>query len=95
MKEIGIMEVGGFRLGHAQDELAATGCTVLLCDEASPCGVDVRGGGPASRETQLLSPVAHADAIHALATVMFLWFLSEPMLEKLDRVKVKYGLIER
>ena len=36
-----------------------------------------------------------ADAIHALATVMFLWFLSEPMLEKLDRVKVKYGLIEK
>ena len=36
-----------------------------------------------------------ADAIHALATVLFLWFLSEPMLEKLDRVKVKYGLIER
>lgn len=34
------------------------------------------------------------DVIHALATVMFLWFLSEPMLEKLDRVKVKYGLIE-
>ena len=36
-----------------------------------------------------------ADAIHALATVMFLWFLSEPMLEKLDRVKVKYGLIDK
>lgn len=36
-----------------------------------------------------------ADAIHALATVIFLWFLSEPMLEKLDRVKVKYGLVER
>ena len=36
-----------------------------------------------------------ADAIHALATAMFLWFLSEPMLEKLDRVKVKYGLIEK
>ena len=36
-----------------------------------------------------------ADAVHALATVMFLWFLSEPMLEKLDRVKVKYGLLER
>ena len=34
-----------------------------------------------------------ADAVHALATAMFLWFLSEPMLEKLDRVKVKYGLI--
>ena len=36
-----------------------------------------------------------ADAIHALATAMFLWFLAEPMLEKLDRVKVKYGLIEK
>ena len=36
-----------------------------------------------------------ADAIHALATVVFLWLLSEPMLEKLDRVKVKYGLLAR
>ena len=36
-----------------------------------------------------------ADAVHALATVMFLWFLSESMLEKLDRVKVKYGLLEK
>ena len=35
------------------------------------------------------------DAIHALSTVLFLWFLSEPMLEKLDRVKVKYGLIQK
>lgn len=35
------------------------------------------------------------DVIHALATVLFLWFLSETMLEKLDRVKVKYGLIEK
>lgn len=36
-----------------------------------------------------------ADAVHALATVCFLWFLSESMLEKLDRVKVKYGLLEK
>jgi energy-coupling factor transport system ATP-binding protein len=35
-----------------------------------------------------------ADAIHAASTVFFLWFLSDSMLEKLDRVKVKYGLIE-
>ena len=35
------------------------------------------------------------DAVHALATAAFLWFLSEPMLEKLDRVKVKYGLLEK
>ncbi len=66
MKEISIMEVGGFRIGHAQDHEAATGCTVLLCDQMCPAGVDVRGGGPASRETQLLSPVAHADTINAV-----------------------------
>lgn len=34
------------------------------------------------------------DCIHAAATAIFLWFLAEPMLEKLDRVKVKYGLVE-
>ena len=34
------------------------------------------------------------DLIHALATAVFLWFLSDPMLEKLERVKVKYGLLE-
>ena len=35
-----------------------------------------------------------ADAVHAMSTVFFLWILSESMLQKLDRVKVKYGLIE-
>ncbi len=35
------------------------------------------------------------DLVHALATVFFLYILSQTMLEKLDRVKVKYGLIER
>ena len=34
------------------------------------------------------------DLIHAVATVIFLWFISRPMLEKLDRIKLKYGLIE-
>ena len=35
-----------------------------------------------------------ADAVHAASTVFFLWFLTDSMLEKLDRVKVKYGLIQ-
>ena len=34
------------------------------------------------------------DCIHGAATWLFLWFIAEPMLEKLDRVKVKYGLVE-
>lgn len=66
MKEIGIMEVGGFKVGHAQNEEAATGCTVILCDRMSPAGLDVRGGGPASRESQILAPVASAEAINAV-----------------------------
>lgn len=66
MKEIGIMEVGGFKVGHAQNEAAATGCTVILCDNMSPAGLDVRGGGPASRESQILSPVAAAENINAV-----------------------------
>lgn len=66
MKEIGIFEVGGFRIGHAQNKEAATGCTVVLFDEMSPAGLDVRGGGPASRESQILSPVAQAEAINAI-----------------------------
>ena len=66
MKEIGIMEVGGFKIGHAQNVEAATGCTVLLLDKMSPAGLDVRGGGPASRESQILSTVAQAEAINAV-----------------------------
>ena len=66
MNEIGIMEVGGFRVGHAQDVESATGCTVLLCDRMSPAGLDVRGGGPASRESQILSPVAATEGLNAV-----------------------------
>ena len=60
------MEVGGFRVGHAQDFDAATGCTVILCDRMSPAGLDVRGGGSASRESQILNPVAAAEGINAV-----------------------------
>ena len=34
------------------------------------------------------------DLVHATATVIFLWLASRPMIEKLERIKVKYGLIE-
>lgn len=66
MREIGILEVGGFRVGQAQNMEAATGLTVILCDKCAPCGVDIRGGGPASRETPLLDPRAASTGIHAL-----------------------------
>ena len=34
------------------------------------------------------------DLVHAVATAAFLWFISQPLLEKLDRIKAKYGLID-
>lgn len=66
MKEISVTEIGGFKIGHAQNKDAATGCTVIICDKLSPAGLDVRGGGPASRESQLLSPIAAADGVNAV-----------------------------
>ena len=59
MNEIDIMDIGGFKIGHAQDEKGITGCTVLLFDKQAPAGVDIRGGGPASRETPLQIGRAH------------------------------------
>lgn len=65
-KEISITNIKNVRIGHAQDEANATGCTVLLFDKKAPCGLDVRGGGPASRETQLLDPTASNDGVHGI-----------------------------
>lgn len=60
------MDIGGFKIGQVEDVKGATGCTVFLFDKQSPAGVDVRGGGPASRETPLLNPVADAKGLHAI-----------------------------
>ena len=53
-------------VGHYTDSIALTGCTVILFDRQLPTVVDVRGGSPGTRETDLLSPgtlVGAADAI--------------------------------
>ena len=66
MKEIDFSAFENLKIGHAANEEAATGCTVLICEEGMPAAVDVRGGGPASRETTLLQPLASAEVIHAI-----------------------------
>lgn len=55
-----------FCVGHAQNEDAGTGCTVILAPEGAVCGVDVRGGGPATRETDLLKPENMIQSVHAV-----------------------------
>ena len=65
-KEISLHAIKGVKIGHAQDEAHATGCTVILPDKKAVCGLDVRGGGPASRETQLLNPLMSNDGVNAV-----------------------------
>jgi L-aminopeptidase/D-esterase-like protein len=61
-----ITDVAGVLLGHAQDDEARTGCTVLLFGDGACAGLDVRGGAPGTRETDLLAPTATMQQIHAL-----------------------------
>jgi D-aminopeptidase len=61
-----ITDVPGLKVGQADDAAVRTGVTVILPDKAAVCAVDVRGGGPATRETDALSPqnlVQEVDAI--------------------------------
>ena len=51
-----ITDIPGIEVGQAQDDEALTGCTVILCRKGAVGGVDVRGGAPGTRETDLLNP---------------------------------------
>lgn len=64
--EIPITDIGPMLIGQTENKTAATGCTVLICKEGMRAGLDVRGGGPASRESQLLNPLMSAQMIHAI-----------------------------
>lgn len=66
VKEISFNSIEGIRIGNAQNFDGQTGCTVLICEKGAPAGVDVRGGSPGTRETDLLNPVNLVDRIHAV-----------------------------
>ena len=66
MKEIAISEINDFYIGNAQYEAGGTGCTVISCPKGAVGGVDVRGGGPATSETDLLNPVKTVEVVHAV-----------------------------
>lgn len=61
-----ITDVAGLRVGNAEDHHIKTGSTVLLADKPFRASVDVMGGSPGSRETDLLSPDKAVDAVDAL-----------------------------
>ena len=66
MKEIKFCDINGIRLGHAENKTGGTGCSVVICEKGATGGVDVRGGSPGTRETDLLNPMEMVDKIHAV-----------------------------
>jgi L-aminopeptidase/D-esterase-like protein len=61
-----ITAVSGITVGHWTDTDAVTGCSVVLCTDGAVAAVDVRGGAPATRETDLLAPGRLVDRVHGV-----------------------------
>lgn len=65
-REIPITEVGNVHIGQAENRSAGTGCTVIISENGMCAGLDIRGGGPASRDSALLDPLTAANCVHAV-----------------------------
>jgi L-aminopeptidase/D-esterase-like protein len=62
-----ITDVPGLKIGHAEDASLGSGATVVIFDEPAVASIDVRGGGPGTRETALLDPAQTVQGIDAIA----------------------------
>ena len=60
-----ITDIPGLRVGHATDLRLASGVTAILFDQPAVAAVDVRGGGPGTRETDLLDPERTVERVDA------------------------------
>ena len=63
---LGFSSVPGIRIGHAHDAGVDTGVTVIIPDAPVVMAVDVRGGGPGTRETDAIDPSALVERVHGL-----------------------------
>lgn len=61
-----VTQIPGVFAAHATNGAAGTGCTVIICPSGATGGVDVRGGAPATRETDLLRPEETVDVLHSV-----------------------------
>ena len=59
-------DVGNIKVGHAQDFEGGTGLTLILPDPGNTAGVDVRGGAPGTRETDLLNPLNQVSEVSSI-----------------------------
>ena len=62
----GIGAVPGLFVGHATLNERPTGCTVILTPDGAVAGVDVRGGAPSTRDTELMDPANLVQAAHGI-----------------------------
>ena len=62
-----LTDIAGVRVGHAHDAAIASGVTAILFDTPAVASIDVRGGGPGTREDGLLKPESTVEAIDAIA----------------------------
>jgi L-aminopeptidase/D-esterase-like protein len=85
---VSLTDIPGITVGHFTDERRPTGCTVVLTPAGAVCGVDVRGGAPGTRETDVLDPVNSVAQVHGVvlaggsafgleAASGAVWFLEE------------------
>ena len=65
-REIQVTDIKGISIGHASNQDAGTGVTVLYFPNGAKAGCDISGGGPASRETPLTSPLTADNPINAI-----------------------------
>src|SRR5438132_11219772 len=61
-----LTDIAGVSVGHADDAALASGVTAIIFDKPAVTSIDVRGGGPGTREDALLDPVSTVDAIDAI-----------------------------
>lgn len=66
IKEISIKEIEGVSIGHAQDDEAKTGVSVIYFKNGAQAGCDISGGGPASRETPLTDSLTADNPLNAV-----------------------------
>ena len=92
-KEIKVTEVGDIMIGQTENTEAGTGLTVFISKDGMPAGLDVRGGGPASRESELLDPLAAAQKINAIVLSggsAFGLGAGDGVMEYLEKKKIGY-----
>jgi len=62
-----LTDIAGVRVGHAEDARLASGVTAVIFDRPAVAAIDVRGGGPGTRESAALDPVNTVEEIHGIA----------------------------